>query len=98
MKKMPTITIKHSSVMTKADVNSYNKVQQKLRDSWIRFNYTAEEVERMYPFVTLEHFTNKPGFYGKFGGSRSRGWEGPWATEQEARDVVGEIAYETTFS
>lgn len=97
MKKMPKITIKHSSAMTKADVNSYNKVQQKLRDSWMRFNYTAEQVEQMYPFVTLEHFTSKPGYYGKFGGSRSRGWEGPWETEQAAQDAVGEIAYESTF-
>jgi hypothetical protein len=68
MKKMPKITIKHSSAMTKADVNSYNKVQQKLRDSWMRFNSTAEQVEQMYTFVTLAHFTSKPGYYGKFGG------------------------------
>jgi hypothetical protein len=97
MKKMPTITIKHSSDMKKTDANAYNKVQQKLRDNWIRFGYSAEEVEKMYPFVTLEHFTSKPGFYGKFGGSRSRGWEGPFKTEQQAKDVIGEIAYESTF-
>lgn len=98
MKKMPAVTIKHSSVMTKADVNSYNKVQQKLRDSWSRCGYTAEQVEQMYPFVTLEHFTSKPGYYGKFGGARSRGWEGPWETEQEANNVVSEIAFESTYS
>jgi hypothetical protein len=98
MKKMPKVTIKHSSAMTKADVNSYNKVQQKLRDSWGRCGYGAEELEKMYPFVTLEHFTGNPGYYGKFGGARSRGWEGPYKTENDAHDIISEIAYETTYS
>jgi hypothetical protein len=65
--------------LTKADVNSYNKVQQKLRDNWMQLGQTQEQVDKMFPLVTLEQFTSKPGFYGKFGGSRSRGWEGPWS-------------------
>jgi hypothetical protein len=98
MKKMPTITIKHSSDMKKTDVNSNNKRMQKLRDSWLLCGQTQEAVESMFPFETLETYTSKPGYYGKFSGSRGGEWRGPFKTEEEARNVVGEIAYESTYS
>jgi hypothetical protein len=98
MKKMPTITIKHSSEMKKTDVNSNNKRMQKLRDSWLACGQTLAQVEAMFPFETLENYTSKPGFYGKFSGGRGGEWRGPFETEGEAKDVVGEIAYESTFS
>jgi hypothetical protein len=98
MKKMPTITIKHSSEMKKTDVNSNNKKMQKLRDGWSQCGYTQEQVEKMYPFDVLETYTSKPGFYGKFSGGRGGDWRGPFDTKEQAQDVVGEIAYESTYS
>lgn len=97
MKKMPKVTVKHSSAMKNSDINSHNKSQQKLRDSWLKMGQTQEDVERMFPFDTLETYTDEPGFYGKFGGTRGGGWRGPYETEQLALEGVGEIAFESTF-
>jgi hypothetical protein len=98
MKKMPTITIKHSSEMKKTDVNSQNKRYEKLRASWLMCGQTEAQVNAMFPIATLEQFTSKPGFYGKFSGGRGGEWRGPYKTKEEAQDVVGEIAYESTYS
>ena len=98
MKKMPTITIKHSSEMKKTDVNSQNKRFEKLRASWLAYGQTEAQVNQMFPIATLEDFTSKPGFYGKFSGGRGGEWRGPYASKEEAQDVVGEVAYESTYS
>jgi hypothetical protein len=98
MKKMPMVTVKHSKDMKASDLNSHNKRYEKLRAGWMNAGQTEEQVNAMFPLATLEQFTSKPGFYGKFTGGRGGEWRGPYATEIEANNVVGEIAYETTFS
>lgn len=97
MKKMPVITIKYHNEMTKTDVNAHNKRQQKLRDGWLQAGQTQEQVEQMFPFTTLEAFTSVRGYYAKFSGKSGGEWYGPFETHQDAVNVVGERAYETTF-
>lgn len=97
MRKMPTVTVKHSSEMKASDVNSHNKRYEKLRNGWLMMGQTQAQVDAMFPVATLEQFTSKPGFYGKFSGSKGGEWRGPYETKEQALDAVGEIAYETTF-
>lgn len=97
MKKMPVVTVKYHNEMKKTDLNTHNKRQQKLRDSWLQAGQTQEDVEKMFPLATLESFTSVRGYYAKFSGSKGGEWFGPFETQQDAVNVVGERAYETTF-
>ncbi len=97
-KTMPTLTVKHSKDFKASDLNSHNKRYEKLRTGWLNMGQTQAQVDAMFPVLTLEAVKGKPGFYGKFSGGKGGEWRGPFESEQEAKDVVGEVAYETTFS
>ena len=97
-KTMPKVTVKHSKDFKASDLNSHNKRYEKLRTSWLNMGQTQAQVDGMFPVLTLESITSKPGFYAKFSGGKGGEWRGPYDTSAEANDGVAEIAFESTYS